>query len=71
MSAAQCRATRCPSHCLRLAEDQINVYLGVTNRAGDDIPEPLSVETIIIHPEWDRSTDIFPDIKKSIRSFTM
>ena len=27
MSAAQCRATRCPSHCLRLAEDQINVYL--------------------------------------------
>ena len=27
MSPAQCRETRCPSHCLRLAEEQINVYL--------------------------------------------
>ena len=27
MSPAQCRETRCPTHCLRLAEDQINVYL--------------------------------------------
>ena len=54
MSPEQCRATRCPPQCLRLAEDQINVYLGVTNRAGEDIPEPLTVEKIIIHPEWDR-----------------
>ena len=27
---------------------------GVTDRAGKDIPEPVSVERIIIHPEWDR-----------------
>ena len=26
----------------------------MTNRAGKDIPEPVSVERIIIHPEWDR-----------------
>ena len=27
---------------------------GVTDRAGADLPEPVSVERIIIHPEWDR-----------------
>ena len=27
---------------------------GVTDRAGAEIPEPVSVERIIIHPEWDR-----------------
>ena len=30
------------------------VFEGVTDRSGDDIPEPLTVETIIIHPEWGR-----------------
>ena len=55
MTPEQCRRSRCPDQCLRLGPDDINLYVGVTDRGAGPKPKPVEVTKIHIHPGWDRS----------------
>ena len=58
MTAEDCARTRCPPECQRTSGDQLNVYLGVTDRTSDNVPDPVSVTDIQIHPGWDRQSPL-------------
>ena len=62
MSAQDCNLRRCPDSCTRLGPEDIRLHLGVTRRT-DVIPNSgMEVESILIHPKWDKKdplNDIF------------
>ena len=54
MTPDQCKQNRCPSECLRFGPDDINLYVGVTDRRRKPKPRAARVSKIFIHPKWDR-----------------
>jgi len=58
MSPEQCRRNRCPPECLRLGSDDINVYLGVTDRTASPKPRPARIGKIYLHPKWDKASPL-------------
>jgi len=58
MSPEECNDNRCPPECLRLGPEDINVYLGVTDRTSRPRPRTATVSKIFLHPQWDRRTPL-------------
>jgi len=58
MTPDECNRNRCPSECLRLGPEHINVYLGVTDRTSKPKPRAARVSTIFIHPNWDKNSPL-------------
>jgi len=54
MTPEECNQNRCPPECHRLGPEDINVYLGVTDRTSRPQPRPVMVSKIFLHPNWDR-----------------
>merc|ERR1711970_310521 len=54
MTPVECTRNRCPPECLRIGPQDINVYLGVTDRTSRPTPRAARVSQIFLHPKWDR-----------------
>ena len=49
---------RCPAECLRLGPQDINVYIGVTDRTSQPRPRAARVSRIFLHPNWDKQSPL-------------
>ena len=58
MTPEECSQNRCPAECLRLGPQDINVYLGVTDRTSQPRPRAARVSRIFLHPNWDKQSPL-------------
>jgi len=58
MTPEECTRNRCPPECLRIGPQDINVYLGVTDRTSKPRPRPAKVRAMFLHSQWDKNTPL-------------
>ena len=61
MSATDCARSGCPSSCTRLGPEDVRLHLGITRRSEANPSSSMQVQSINIHPKWDK-TDQLNDI---------
>ena len=61
MSARDCDLRGCPESCTRLGPEDVRLHLGITRRSEANSANSMEVESIMIHPKWDK-TDQLNDI---------